>query len=64
MNEKAHKGRPRTVYEERDDGKNSERFDAVARHVLSVPYKAVKKAENAPAKARATPLVGRTRKSR
>jgi hypothetical protein len=66
MNEKAPKGRPRQVYEERDDGKNAERFNSVARHLFSVQYEAVKRLEKAPSKASAASAspVGKARKRR
>jgi hypothetical protein len=62
MNEKARTGRPRQVYEERDDGKNAERFDAVARAVLSTTSEAVRRREKATTRARAAAPVEKRRK--
>jgi len=62
VNAKAHKGgRPKKEYEERDDGRNFERFDRLAGHVLSVMREDV---EDKPRKARATAAVPKRRRPR
>jgi hypothetical protein len=65
MNEKAHTGRPRKVYEERGDGNNAERFKTLARGVLSVPYEAVKEqVEKTASKSRSASVLVKSRKRR
>lgn len=60
MNAKAHKGgRPKTTYEERDDGRNFERFDSVARHVLGVNRAEIRKEPRRPS---ATPPAAKSRR--